>query len=50
MIEAGKGKGAGRYIIETRMDATDQALSILSCLWNSTLTKRVIEVSHKSAT
>ena len=41
MVEAGKGKNAGRYIIETRMDNLIKELNIDS--------NRITGVSHKSA-
>ena len=41
MVEAGKGKNAGRYIIETRMDELIKELNIDK--------KRITGISHKSA-
>ena len=41
MVEAGKGKNAGRYIIETRMDKLIEELNIDR--------NRITGVSHKSA-
>ena len=41
MVEAGKGKNAGRYVVETRMDELIRELNIDK--------NRIIGVSHKSA-
>ena len=43
MVEAGKGKNAGRYIIETRMDELIKELFKID-------KNRITGVSHKSAT